>query len=217
MSAIRVLIVDGQALWRESLSTMLAGQEDFLVVGDAGDAVTAGKLAAVAQPTVIVTDLRLPDRRGAELLASLQAAQPAARLVVLTAADDEEAVAAAVSAGAQGYVLKHRPSGDLIQAIRTVAAGGVAFDPAVIPILWRRFQQLARQSQADETETLSLLEREILTLIVAGKRTRQIAEALDLSASAIEKTLADLRQKFRARNRAQLAAIAVKQGLVARD
>jgi DNA-binding NarL/FixJ family response regulator len=213
MVPIKVLIVDNQTLFREGLRAMLTPQAAFLVVGDAGDAATAARLAAAIGPHVILTDLRLPDGRGAEIVTRLAAARADARIIVLTELDDEETIAAAVAAGAQGYVLKSRPAADLMQAIQTVADGGAALDPTVMPLVWRRFQQLVRRSQPDPKE-LSAFEQRVLSLMAAGKNTRQIAEAVAASPATIERTIGGICAKLGARNRAHAVVIALGRGLI---
>lgn len=214
MAQIKVLVVDGQTLFREGLSALLAAQDDFVVVGDAGDVATAARLAEMRAPGVIVTDLELPDAGGVEIVTRLLAARGAASIVAFTALRDDETIAAAVAAGVQGFVLKHRPSADLLQAIREVAAGGIWLDPAVVPAIWRRLQQLARRGQQGEAELLSAFEEDVLDLMAAGKNTQQIATALGTSAATVERTIVRLCTKLGGRNRAQTIAIALRKGLL---
>ncbi|MGC8782733.1 MAG: response regulator, partial [Anaerolineae bacterium] len=112
MAPIKVLVLDGQALLREGLSALLAEQSDFVAVGDAGDVAAGAHLAATRAPDVVVTDLSLPDVCGAEVVTRILAAQATTRVIAFTALDDAETATAAVAAGAQGYVLKRRPSAD---------------------------------------------------------------------------------------------------------
>jgi DNA-binding NarL/FixJ family response regulator len=216
MTSIRVLIVDRQALFRESLSAVLAAQDAFVVVGDAGDAAAAARLAAERAPVVIITDLYLPDACGAAVVARLRAAQADARIIALTALADEETVAAAVVAGVQGYVLKSQPAAELMQAIRTVAQGGAALDPLVVPVIWRRFAQLIQREEcaADRPEALSPTECDVLRLLARGQTTRQIADALSAPPAAVEKAVAEACEKLHARNRTEAAVIALKRGLI---
>lgn len=218
MPSIRILIVDQQTLFRESLGVILAAQDTFTVVGHAGDAVTATRLAGDVSPDVIVTDLCLPDMHGAALVHRLLAAQPSARIVVLAAETDEETVAAVVAAGVQGYVLKSQPAAELVAAIRTVARGGAALDPHAVSVIWRRFQQLTQQdaSTARRAEGLSRFESDVLDLLAGGRTTRQIAETLLSTPAVVEKALAGICGKLHARNRTQAVAIAQRQGLFAK-
>jgi DNA-binding NarL/FixJ family response regulator len=194
---------------------VLAGQA-FVVVADAGDATTAARLAAERAPTVIITDLCLPDVRGAAVVARLLTAQADARIIVLTALADEETVAAAVLAGAQGYVLKSQPAAALIQAVRTVAQGGAAFDPLIVPAIWRRFTQLiqAEGCAAGHPEALSPTECDVLRDLARGQTTRQIAAALEFTPAAVERVVAEVCEKLHARNRTEAAVIALKRGLI---
>jgi DNA-binding NarL/FixJ family response regulator len=218
MPPIRVLIVDRQALFRESLGAVLAAQDTFTVVGDAGDAADATRLAGNLAPDVIITDLDLPDARGAAVVARLFAAQADARIIALTELANEELVAAVVTAGVQGYLLKSQPAAELMAAIRTVAGGGAALDPRVVPVIWRRFQQLTQQDTriASRAEGLSHFESDVLELLAAGRTTRQIADKLLSTSAVVEKTAADICEKLHARNRTQAVAIAQRQGLLAK-
>lgn len=216
MPSIRVLIVDQQALFRESLGAALAAEDAFAVVGDAGDVATAAHLAADLGPDVIVTDLNLSDVRGAAVVTRLLTAQADARIVALTALDDEATVAATVAAGAQGYILKDHRLAELIQAIHTVAQGGAALDPLVMPIIWRRFQRLVQHMDcADDRETaLSAAECDVLGLLARGQTSRQIAETLSVTPSVVERYVAEICRKLHARNRTEAVVIALQRGLV---
>ncbi len=213
VASIRVLIADSQALLGESLSILLSAHESLTVVGVAADLKSAARLAAELHPDVIVTDLSLPDGRGKDLVACLMAAWPQARLVALTAASDDDTVTAAVAAGVQGYVLKCRSTADLIQTIQVVAAGGVMLDPAVLPIIWRRFQQLIRHEKV-MSEAFSSFEHDVLMQLITGKSARQIAEALASSPATVERAVTQICQKLHARNRAHAIAIALRRGLI---
>ncbi len=214
MVSIRVLLIDSQALFRETLGARLASQSEFTIVGGAGDAATAADIAAHLHPEVIVTDLRLPDCFGAEIVVRLLSVQADARIVALTDVIDEETVAATVAAGALGYLLKCRQVDDLVEAVRAVANGGAALDPAVAPIIWRRFQKLARNDHSGEFGKLTPCEQEVLVLLVAGKSSRQMAKALACTPAVIERYVAGICQKLHARNRTQAAVIALSRGLV---
>jgi DNA-binding NarL/FixJ family response regulator len=219
MPPIRVLIVDRQALFRESLGAVLAAQDTFTVVGDAGDAAAATRLAGDLSPDVIITDLCLPDMHdGGAVVTRLLAAQPNARIVVLAARAEEATVAAVVAAGAQGYVLKSQPAAELMAAIRTVAGGGAALDPRAVSVIWGRFQQLIQQntSTARRFEEYSRFESDVLDLLADGRTTRQMADTLLSTPAAVEKALADICEKLHARNRTQAVAIAQRQGLIAK-
>lgn len=214
MAVVRVLIVDQQALFRESLGVALEAQGAFAIVGDAGDAATGARLAADLTPDVIVTDLQLPDARGAAVVTQFLAAQADARIIALTALVDEETVAAAIVAGAQGYILKNQRAAELAQAIRAVAEGGVVFDPLVMPLIWRRFQRLARHDRGDENALLSAFEQDVVALLAAGKNTQQIAATMATSSANIERTIGRICAKLGGRNRAHAVAIALEQGLL---
>jgi len=216
MVSIRVLIIEPQALFRESLSVVLSAQDACVVVGDAGDVETAARLAARLTPDVIITELDLPDARSGAVVARLSAAQADARIIALTALDDAETVSAAVVAGVRGYVLKSRPATELLQAIRTVNQGGAAFDPHVTAIIWRRFTQLIQHEDcgAGRDGALSPLECDVLSLLARGETTHQVAQALSVAPSLVERAVEDACDKLHARNRTEAAVIALKRGLI---
>lgn len=214
MAAISVFLVDNQALFRDSLGVMLAAADSFVVVGGAGDAATAARQVPTLQPDVIVLELLLPDCRNADAVEQVLAAHPHGRVLVLTELADEGALAAAVAAGAHGYILKSQPAAALIAAIHTVARGGVALDPAAAAVIWQRLQQLARREGASLSPILSRPEQDVLRLLAAGKSTRQIAETFALSPAVVEQAITGICMKLQARNRTEAVVLALKRGLV---
>jgi DNA-binding NarL/FixJ family response regulator len=148
MAQIRLLIVDHHAMFREALRAILERQEDMVVVGEARDASTAVRLASEWQPDVILMEAELPGRGGIETTRKILTERPAARVIALTMHDDDELIAAAIRAGVQGYLLKESRAADLVQAVRTVAAGGAAIDPTVAGRVWRQYRALVDHQAA---------------------------------------------------------------------
>ncbi len=163
---IRVFLVDDHEVVRRGLADLLGAQPDIDIVGEAGSAAQARSRIAATRPDVAVLDVRLPDGSGIDVCRAIQATQPETRCLILTAYDDDQALYAAVIAGAAGYVLKDVRGANLIEAVRAVAAGHSLLDPAL--------KERARESMKSESQRdprlagLSLRERQVLALIADG-------------------------------------------------
>ena len=214
MAKIRILVVDDHAMFRDGLRAVLEHQEDLALVGEAGDADTALLLARQLAPDVILMDLNLPNRSGVEATRELCAAQPRVRVIALTMYRDDDMIAAAVQAGVSGYVLKDARASDLLQAIRTVAAGGAAVDPMVASRVLEQYRRLSAREDALAAGFLTERETEIMRLLAAGASNRSIAEKMYLSEQTVKNTLSGIYQKLGAGNRTEAAAIARLKGLI---
>ena len=131
IAPIRVLLADDHPLFLDGVKAALMGDPDLEVVGTAGDRATALDQAAALEPDVVLMDLNLPDGSGIDATRDLLAAQPSARVLVMTMSADDDAVVAAMRAGARGYVVKGAGRDDLLHAVRTVASGGAVFSAGV--------------------------------------------------------------------------------------
>ncbi len=214
MAKIRVLVVDDHAMFRDGLRAVLEHQEDMAVVGEAGDADTALVLARQLAPDVILMDLNLPNRSGVEVTREVCGTLPRVRVIALTMYRDDDMIAAAVQAGVSGYVLKDARATDLLQAIRTVAAGGAAVDPMVTSRVLEQYRRLSAREDTLSVGFLTERELEMLRLLTAGASNRTIAEKLYLSEQTVKNTLSGIYQKLGASNRTEAAAIARRKGLI---
>ncbi len=150
--AIRVLLVDDQALFREALHTLLSVQPGLEVVGEAGDGKTALRMALDLKPDVVLMDLQMPILDGVAATRQLQVELPQARVIVLTTFDDDEYVFEGLRAGAIGYLLKDAPSQKLVEAIQSAARGESFLQPSIATKLIAEF---ARQGQPPASPTTS--------------------------------------------------------------
>jgi len=205
---LRVFLVDDHELIRWGLRTLLDAEEDLEVVGEAataGDAV--GRIAA-ARPDVAVVDLQLGATSGIEVCRDVRSRCPEVRCLVLSAFSDERDIAAAVMAGAAGYVLKQRANKDLIAAIRAIARGDTVLDPALVQDVMARFR--ARSGPEALLDRLSAQERHILEHIAAGRTNRQIAEELSLAEKTVRNYVSNLLAKLGMHRRSEAAAFAAR-------
>jgi NarL family two-component system response regulator LiaR len=209
---LRILIADDHAIVREGLEAVLNTQPDLALVGSATDGLEAVTLAAQLHPDVILIDLVMPRLDGLAAIQAIRAADPQARILVLTSFADDERVFPAIKAGAMGYLLKDTLPQDLLQAIREVAAGKVSLHPEIARRMLREFNRPAGQSLGTLTER----EMETLYLIAEGLSNQDIAAAMGIHENTVAKYVSALLGKLGLTSRTQAALYAVRNGLVKR-
>jgi len=202
------VLVDDHEVVRQGLKALLDAQEGFTVVGEAGTAADGIRRVGYDAPDVVVLDVRLPDGSGVETCREIKARWPDVGVLMLTSYADEEALMAAIMAGAAGYVLKRIDSAALIDSIRKVGAGESLLDPEMTE---RLFEKLRKQHAEDPLlARLSPQERRILDLIAQGKTNRQIAEELFLAEKTVKNYVSNLLSKMEMRRRSEAAAYAAR-------
>jgi DNA-binding NarL/FixJ family response regulator len=214
---IRVLVADDQALLRGSLRLLVDSAPDLTAVGEAGTGAEAVALAASEQPDVILMDIRMPGMDGIEATRQITTAPgtAASRVLVLTTFNLDEYVFAALRAGASGFLLKDTRPGDLLAAVRVVAAGDALLSPSVTRQLigeFARQPELAPKRPA--VSELTVKEAEVLALIGLGLSNTEICQRLYVSMSTTKTHVGRLLMKLDARDRAQLVIAAYEGGLV---
>ena len=208
MSAVRVLVVDDQALFREALVTLLGARPEVEVVGEAGDGEQALERAAALQPDVVLMDLHMPVLDGIAATRRLRVEQPGVRVLALTTFDDDEDVFAALRAGALGYLLKDVSSDRLVEAVLSAARGESVLQPSVAAKVVARFAQLddaPRSRPQPLVVPLSDRELDVLRLLADGCSNREIATALFLAEGTVKNHVTNVLAKLGARDRTQAA------------
>jgi DNA-binding NarL/FixJ family response regulator len=204
---IQVIVVDDHPVVRHGIVSMLRYEGDIEVVGEAADGVEALRLIGELRPDVVLIDLRMPQMSGVEVMKQARAQGLAVRFLVLTTYDTDEYIAPALSAGAQGYLLKDTPPEELARAVRMLMQGRAALEPAVAARL------IARMSDAPADE-LSARELEVLRLLARGDSNKEIAAQLTISENTIKTHLSRIFDKLGARSRTEAVTIAIQRGLV---
>jgi two-component system response regulator DevR len=203
----RVFLLDDHEIVRRGLRELLEPEDDLTVVGEAGTAADALERIPATRPDVAVLDVQLPDGDGVEVCREIRSAHPEIACVMLTSFADDEAVYAAIMAGAAGYLLKQIRGNDLVTGIRQVAAGGSLLDPAVTA---RVLERLRTRDAPDELSALTDQERKILDLIAEGLTNRQIGEALFLAEKTVKNYVSNLLAKLGMSRRTEAAAYAAR-------
>ncbi|MFE3450386.1 response regulator [Nonomuraea sp. NPDC059194] len=215
---ISVALVDDEAMIRVGLRMVLSGEPDIEVVGEASDGVEALALVARTRPDVVLIDVRMPRMDGLEASRQLVREHPESKVIVLTTFDEDEHVAAALRAGVSGFLLKVAPPEHLIEAVRTVAAGGGLLDPAVTLRVIAAFAgqpDPARvTSRAAELESLTSRETDVLRLLAQGLTNTQIAARLYLGEATVKTHLSRILMKLNVTTRVQAVVFAYESGLV---
>lgn len=209
----RLLLVDDHPLFLDGVRAALLGAEDLEVVGEAHDVAGAVDAAAELAPDVVLMDLQLPDGSGIDATRRLLAVSPSVRVLVMTMSSDDDAVVAAMQAGARGYVIKGSGRAELLHALRTVAGGGAVFSPAVADRLGAYFRGLAAAPGREVFPQLTEREREVLGLVARGYDNRRIARELVLSDKTVRNHVSALMGKLGVEDRAEAAERARNAGL----
>lgn len=208
-SPIRLVIVDDDALVRSALSLMLGGGQGIEVVGEAGDGLSGVELVARVNPDVVLMDVRMPVMSGLSATRELRSLPSPPAVIVMTTFDVDEYVMSAVTAGADGFLLKDTPPAEIVAAVRRVAAGETILSPAATASLVTQLRSgttVARATMARELcSTLTAREREVAIAVGRGLSNAEIAGKLHLSLPTVKAHVSRLLEKLRSDNRVQIA------------
>jgi DNA-binding NarL/FixJ family response regulator len=208
MSMIRVFLLDDHEVVRRGLRELLESAGDIEVVGESGLAVEAAARIPALRPDVAILDGRLPDGSGIDVCREVRSVDPSINALILTSYDDDDALFAAILAGAAGYVLKQITGHDLLDTVRRVAAGQQLIDPSLTARVLERVR--SGEPSTPELAELTDREREILGLIAEGLTNRQIGERLFLAEKTVKNYVSSLLAKLGLERRTQAAVLAAK-------
>ncbi|WP_212910657.1 response regulator transcription factor [Streptomyces sp. TS71-3] len=211
------MVVDDHPMWRDAVARDLA-EAGFEVVASAGDGEQAVRRAKAAGPDVLVLDLNLPAKPGVQVCKELVAADPALRVLVLSASGEHADVLEAVKSGATGYLLKSASTHELIDAVRRTAAGDPVFTPGLAGLVLGEYRRLAAEpspAASDEpgAPRLTDREKEVLRLVAKGLSYKQIAERLVISHRTVQNHVQNTLGKLQLHNRVELVRYAIERGL----
>lgn len=204
MSKLRILIADDHRIVREGLRMALEVEQDFEVVGEAGEGSEAVRLAKELNPDVVLMDVAMPGMNGIDACQEIRNFQSNIKVLMLTASDDAESVSASLVAGAQGYFLKIGGSEELVKAVRSVGNGQSILDPIITRTVTERFARLVSRERQREVDQLTPREIDVLLLVAQGSTNREIGEKLVISEYTARNTVGSILGKLGLKNRSEL-------------
>ena len=211
--AIKVLLVDDHPILREGLRGLLERENDLEVAGEAGTGNEAVQLAGRLHPDVIIMDINMPDMNGIEATRRILAEDPPIRVLVLSLESDRRFIVEVLEAGARGYVLKDSFSDDLVNGIRTVAAGDTYLGPKITELIIKDYLQRIPDRQQLTFSSLTCRERETIQLIADGRNSKEIAAKFGISVKTIDVHRHNIMKKLNLYSIAELTKYAVREGL----
>jgi DNA-binding NarL/FixJ family response regulator len=211
--SIRVLVADDQSMVRAGFRMLLSGEADIEVVAEASNGLEAVAQAARFHPTVLLMDIRMPQLDGLEASRRILAADPSARILILTTFDLDEYVYEALRAGASGFVLKDEPPEQLLAAIRVVAGGEALLSPTVTKRVIKQFARMPRSQPPRHFSELTERELEVFRLVARGLSNSEIGRELFISDTTVKTHITHILMKLNLRDRVQAVVLAYETGL----
>ncbi|MDF1593304.1 MAG: response regulator transcription factor [Desulfobacterales bacterium] len=215
MKKIKVIIADDHTIVRKGLCSLLDGENDIDVIGEAENGREAIKQVEKLMPDVVLLDISMPGLNGLEATRQLKKKFPKLRILILTMHDNDEYIFETLRAGASGYLVKRSAPNELISAIKAVCRGESFLSPSISKRVIETYVRGASREDGDEAYgKLTDREREVLQLIAEGKLNREIAELLHISVKTVESHRAHIVEKLNIRNTAELTQYAIRKGII---
>lgn len=212
---VKVLLVDDHILFRRGLAALIADREGVEVIGEAGNGYEAMERAVALNPEVVLMDIQMPLCDGVQATRMMRERLPGIKVLILTVSEEDDHLFDAIKAGAHGYLLKNVQPEGLVQAITDVARGEAPISGAVAAKLLKEFSITSPDPISPSGDSrLSLREQEILALVARGASNKEIASRLVISEGTVKNHLHNILSKLHFRNRAEIAAYAVRQGII---
>lgn len=213
MPPYRIIIADDHMMFRQGIKRIIEETRDLAVVGEVNDGLELLKLLKTMTPDMVILDISMPNLRGIEATHEIKNTQPSIKVLILTMHKDKEHLFHAISAGAEGYLLKEDADTELFSAIKTIRLGGVYISPLLsVQIADVLLERRSRDGVDAAAESLTIREREVLKLIAEGKSSKEMATLLCISIRTIHHHRANIMKKLKIRKTADLIKYAIRKG-----
>lgn len=216
MAPLRIYLLDDQAILRAGFRSLLNQYDEFVVVGESGDARQAVGQIEVLQPDVILLDITMPGLSGIDAIPLIQKAAGKSKIVMLTHHEGTTFVDQAIRSGADGYVSKDSDPEELALALRSVSRGDAYISPKVASALVNHVRGVGGDAQGG-LQSLTPREREVFQLLALGKSNKEVATSLEVTLGTAKKHRENLQRKLKVSSAAELARIAIREGLLSSD
>jgi len=214
VGSYHIVLVDDHPMFREGLKRILGQRSDLEVVGEADSGLELIKLLEKSTPDLTILDISMPNLRGIEAISEIKMNHPTVKILILTMHKDQEYLEQAITAGAEGYLLKEDTDAELFSAIDRIRQGRIYVSPNLSEKLTDDWVKKNRGDQgiSFEPERLTIREREVLKLIAEGKSGKEIGDLLFISARTVERHRANIMQKLSVKKTADLVRYAIQKG-----
>ena len=213
MEKIKILIAEDHVVVREGTRSLLEREDDFEVVGEAGDGEEAVRLITQLQPDVAIIDIAMPKLNGIEVTKQIKKLYPGIAVLILTAYDNDQYVFALLEAGAAGYLLKTVRGHEVVEAVRAVRAGESVLHPAIArKVVARYFPPAGGKGEGEPEELISEREMEVLKLAAKGRTNKEIADELVLSVRTVQTHLGNIFNKLKVGSRTEAVLYGLRKG-----
>lgn len=212
MSPYRIVLADDHVMFRQGIKRILERENGLEVVGEVGDGLKLLDLVKNSPPDMVILDISMPSLRGIEATREIKSANSGVKVLVLTMHKDKQYLYHAVSAGAEGYLLKEDADTELFSAIEKIQQGGKYLSPLLSDGLTDDLVQVCCEGRRPPFEPLTIREREVLKLIAEGKSSKEVAELLFISIHTVQNHRANIMGKLNIRKTADLVKYAIREG-----
>ena len=212
MSFYQIILADDHFMFRNGIKRIIEDAKGLLVIGEAGDGLCLLELLKKTKPDMVILDISMPGLRGLEAIHEIKTIYPDVKVLVLTMHRNKEYLLQALSAKADGYILKEDTDAQLVAAIESIRGGKIFLSPLMSDDLSQNLLGLVENTDSSLDKTLSTREKEVLTLLADGKSSKQIADLLYISERTVEHHRASINKKLKVHNIVDLVKYAIRKG-----
>jgi len=217
MNAYQIILADDHLMFRNGIKRIIEDSQNLLVIGEAGDGLQLLELLKKTKPDMVILDISMPKLRGFETTREIKTRYPDIKILILTMHRNKEYLLQALSAKADGYLLKEDTGRQLIAAIETIRAGKIFLSPLISDDLSQNLLGFIENAGQSFDDALSTREREVLTLLAEGKSSKEIADFLFISTRTVEHHRASINKKLKINNIADLVKYAIRKGYTSQN